>query len=103
VCTDGDAACDADGRVNKSCQFSVSVCVFQTDVAGFRRPSDSEGWFCPDLPCLGAGMWGREDHQGASRQAQAVSARRAPDGKPKVDRDSLLKCLPGVASPTRGE
>ena len=56
-CTDGDAACDSDGQVNRTCQFSVSLCVFQTDVPGCTAATVTKipkaGFPVPTLLCVG--------------------------------------------------
>ena len=103
-CTDGDAACDTDGQVNKACQFSVNLCVFQTDVpgctpatvtkipkAGFPRLAfPVSATLCSEAKSIRV--------RAGKRKAVRLVAHTA--GRPKVDRDTLtLKCLAGVASP----
>ena len=104
TCTDGDAACDADGQVNHACQFSVSVCVFQTDVVGCTPATITKipkaGFPVPTFPASAAACGDAKSIRVRAGKRKAIRLVAHSDGKPKIDRDSLvLKCLPGVASP----
>jgi hypothetical protein len=103
-CHDGDAACDTDGQANGRCEFSVSLCVFQTDVPGCTplpitkiRKVGFEGLTFPvSAPTCGSAR----TFKVKERKRRAVRLVVHADGKPKADPDTLtLKCSKAVASP----
>jgi hypothetical protein len=103
-CADGDAACDSDGQVNNACQFSVSVCVFQTDVIGCEPKTVTKipkaGFPVPTFPASATACGEAKSVRVRVKKRKAIRLVAHVDGKPKVDRDSIvLKCVPGVASP----
>lgn len=103
-CREGDAACDTDGQVNRACQFSVSLCVFQTDVAGCTPATITRipkaGFPVPTFPASAAICGDAKSVRVRAGKRKAIRLVAHADGGPKIDRDSIvLKCLPAVASP----
>lgn len=104
-CHDGDAACDSDGVVDKSCHFTVSLCVLETGVVGCTLPTSitkipKSGFSGLTFPATVAACGSPKSIKVRAGKRKAVRLVAHATATPKVDRDTLtLICLPGVASP----
>jgi hypothetical protein len=103
-CHDGDAACDTDGQANGKCEFSVSLCVFQTDVTGCTPLTITKipksGFQGLTFPVSATTCGTAKTFKVKEGKRRAVRLVAHADGKPKLDRDTLtLKCSTAVASP----
>ena len=103
-CHDGDAACDTDGQANGKCEVAVSVCVFQTDVTGCTPLTITKipksGFQGLTFPASATACGTAKTVKVRAGKRKAIRLVAHADGKPKLDRDSMvLKCLAAVASP----
>jgi hypothetical protein len=104
VCTDGDPSCDADGRVDGSCHFAVSLCTGTASPGCDTAPLSAMtvaglDVSPPDLPAPD-GSCGPELDVGVPVAGAIGATVRARDGGSLRDVDYLnLCCISGPSTP----
>src|SRR2546426_12340717 len=114
-CTDG-SSCDADGMVNGSCTFAISVCVFATDVSGCTPAPVTKltgAKFLSNRPTLPASAptCGAPNSvvvplkkNGKKPGKKKIKMVATTSGSPKKDPDKFtLKCNPSTGGPVPGD
>ena len=115
-CMDGDV-CDADGQVNGSCTFTLSVCAFQTDVPGctphpvvkfigpakkiLKLPDTSSPISSPTCAAASSVTVRIRGKRPAGRKKIMLKA--VSSGSPKADKNKIsLVCMEGSGTTTTG-